>query len=127
MSRIIPPLASFFNTSAQTPLEKITSVEGVHEPGGVDVKVMQAGEDILVLEVFRKKGAVDPTHRHDDHESCGYLITGKMRLIIGGEEFIAGPGTSWRHPRGVDHFSEALEDCYQIEIKSPPCRTWKSD
>ncbi len=127
MGRIIPPLASYFNTSTQTATENLASVEGGPGMTGVSVKVMQVGEDILVLEVFRKKGAVDPLHRHDDHESCGYLITGKMRLIIGGEEFIAGPGTSWRHPRGVDHFSEALEDCYQIEIKSPPCKTWKSD
>jgi quercetin dioxygenase-like cupin family protein len=53
-----------------------------------------------------------------------YLIRGELRLVIGGEEFIATPGTSWIHPPGVEHFSEALEDCEQIEIKSPPMKTW---
>ena len=38
-----------------------------------------------------------------------------VRLVIGGEEFIAEPGTSWIHPRGVPHFSEALEDCDDIQ------------
>jgi len=29
------------------------------------------------------------------------------------------------HPVGVEHFSEALEDCHQLEIKSPPMKTWE--
>ena len=44
-------------------------------------------------------------------------------MLIAGREFIAGPGDSWVHPRGVPHYSEALEDCVQIEVKSPPIRT----
>ena len=48
-------------------------------------------------------------------------------LLIGGKEFIAEPGTSWIHPRGVEHFSEALEDCEQLEIKSPPRKTWVTE
>ena len=39
---------------------------------------------------------------------------------------VAGPGSVWRHDPGVVHYSEALEDCVQIEIKSPPCKTWTS-
>ena len=54
----------------------------------------------------------------------GYLISGKLRLIIGEKDFIATAGSSWVHPVGVDHYSEALEDCHQIEIKSPPKKTW---
>ena len=39
-------------------------------------------------------------------------------------EFIAEPGDVWRHPAGVAHYSEALEACVQIEIKSPARKTW---
>lgn len=105
--------------------EKINAVEGVVEQGHVTVKKMMVGEQILLLEVFRRKGLIDPVHKHLDHESMGYLISGKLRLIIGGKEFIATPGSSWVHPAGVEHFSEALEDCHQIEIKSPPRKTWE--
>ena len=48
------------------------------------------------------------------------------RLVIGGKEFIAEAGDAWMHPRGVPHFSEALEDCIQVEVKSPPRKTWVS-
>ena len=95
-----------------------------HRPSGIKLMV---GEEILLLHVQRKKGLIDPVHKHMDHESMGYLISGKLRLIIGGKEFIATPGTSWVHPVGVEHFSEALEDCEQIEIKSPPRKTWVSE
>lgn len=44
-------------------------------------------------------------------------------MLIAGREFIAGPGDSWVHPRGVPHYSDALKDCVQIEVESPPIRT----
>ena len=53
--------------------------------------------------------------------SSGFVFKG----ADAGREFIAGPGDSWVHPRGVPHYSEALEDCVQIEVKSPPIRTWR--
>lgn len=107
--------------------EKLADVEGVKPQGDVSVKVLHVGEELLVLEVRRSKGLIDPVHKHDDHETTGYLISGRMRVIIGDEEFIAEPGTSWVHPRGVEHYSEALEDCLQLEIKSPPKKTWRSE
>ena len=109
------------------PSERISAVEGVLESGGLFVRPLHVGEDILMLHVVREKGQVDPPHQHDDHESCGYLIQGKMRIFVGEKEFIAEAGSSWRHPRGVVHSSEALTDCLQIEIKSPPRKTWISD
>ena len=45
-------------------------------------------------------------------------------MRIGDAEFIAEPGDVWRHPAGVPHFSEALEESVQIEIKSPARKTW---
>jgi quercetin dioxygenase-like cupin family protein len=104
--------------------EKIKSVEGVIEEGLLTIKPMIVGKNILVLEVFRGKGLKDPIHKHEDHESVGYLIKGKLKLVIGGQEFIAEPGSTWIHPINVEHYSEALEDCLQIEIKSPPRKTW---
>ena len=47
-----------------------------------------------------------------------------MRVVIEGEEFIAEPGATWVHRPGVRHYHEALEDSVQIEVKSPPTKTW---
>jgi len=125
--RTLAKSTSFFSTRDSIPPERIATVEGVKEQGHVDVRKLLVGDEILLLHVQRKKGLIDPVHKHMDHESMGYLISGKLRLIIGGKEFIATPGTSWVHPVGVEHFSEALEDCEQIEIKSPPRKTWVSE
>ncbi len=127
VDRMLPVTKGFFGVRDQIEPERITAVEGVKEQGHVEVRKLLVGEQILLLHVFRRKGLVDPVHKHMDHESMGYLIKGRLRLIIGGKEFIAEPGTSWVHPAGVDHFSEALEDCEQLEIKSPPRKTWVTE
>ena len=127
MSRLMAVTEQLLRHSADITPERISAVEGVLEAGELTVKTLQVGKEILLLEVSRKQGQVDPPHKHDDHESCGYLISGKMRIVVGDSEFIAGPGSSWRHPRGVIHSSEALTDCLQVEIKSPPRKTWISN
>ena len=116
-----------FRKSASVPSLVITSVEGVEEePGKLTLKPLLVGNDMVFLEAFKARGMKDPMHQHDDHESIGYLIRGRMRLVIDGREYIAEAGDSWLHPRGVPHFSEALEDCVQVEVKSPPRKTWRS-
>lgn len=126
-SRFLPKSADFFATIASIAPEKLLSVEGVKEQGHVEVRRVMVGDEILLLHVLRKKGLIDPVHKHMDHESMGYLIRGRLRLIIDGREFIAEAGSAWVHPAGVDHYSEALEDCEQIEVKSPPRKTWVSE
>ena len=123
-SRILAKSESYFANRDDIAPEQIAAVEGVKEQGHVEVRKMLVGDDMVFLHVYRKKGLVDPVNKHMDHESIGYLISGRLRLIIGGKEFIAEPGASWLHPVGVEHFSEALEDCEQVEIKSPPRKTW---
>jgi len=94
------------------------------EQGELSVTVLMVTENMLVLRAWRGKGLVDPIHQHDDHESVATLLSGKLKMQIGDKGFIAGPGDVWRHPPGVPHFSEALEECVQIEIKSPARKTW---
>jgi quercetin dioxygenase-like cupin family protein len=122
--RYLEPTKDFFTTLAALTPERLGAVEGIKPQGKVVVRRAMVGNEILMLHVLREKGLIDPLHQHDDHETVAYLIRGRLRLVIGGKEFIAEPGTSWIHPRGVPHFSEALEECEQLEIKSPPRKTW---
>lgn len=123
----IPPCSEIpFAAAADVRLEEIAGVEDVAMLGLARIGLMLVGEDMLITRSFRGKGLVDPPHRHDDHESIGFLLSGRLRLVIDGREFVAGPGDSWVHRRGVVHASEALEDCEQVEIKSPPRRTWRT-
>lgn len=127
IDRSLPLTEGFFTVRDEIPVERLASVEGVKPKGRVEARRVMVGNEILMLHVFREKGLVDPVHKHMDHETVAYLIKGRLRLVIGGKEFIAEPGTSWIHPRGVEHFSEALEDCEQLEIKSPPRKTWVTE
>ncbi len=103
----------------------VATVEGAAMQGVLAVAPLVCGDESSMTRWTRKKGLIDPLHQHDDHESVAILISGKLRMVIDGGEFIVGPGDSWVHPRGVPHYSEALEDCVQIEIKSPAIRTWR--
>ena len=104
--------------------EHVHAVEGVVQQGHLSVTVLMVTEEMVMLKVRRGKGRIDPSHVHEDHESVATLISGRMLNRIGDEEFVSEAGAGWRHLPGVVHSSEALEDCLQIEIKTPAIKTW---
>ncbi len=123
-SRILPKTQGFLAEGAKLPTVRMGALEGRASAGQVDLKPLLVGSDMLMVEIFEKAGVRVPEHSHDDHESVVYLIKGRMKLVIGGKEFVANSGDAWIHPKGVPHWSETLEDCLAIEIKSPPRKTW---
>jgi quercetin dioxygenase-like cupin family protein len=124
--RILPKTRSFLAEGSKLPTVRMGVLEGQASDGHVDLKPLLVGEDMLMIELFEKAGVRMPEHSHDDHESVVYLVKGRMRLVIDGKEFIAQAGDAWIHPKGVKHWSESLEDCLAIEIKSPPRKTWNT-
>ena len=127
MTRELKKSDGYVVASSDVPAIVLNVVEGVPQQGLNAIKPMLVGENMVLIESFREKGQVDPLHVHDDHEAVGYLVKGKLRLFIGGKEFIATPGTCWLHPAGVEHGGVALEDVVQVEVKSPPRRTWNTN
>ena len=123
-SRVPPPSPVRFTRADGVLAESVQSLEDTEQPPGLTIAPLLVGEDMLLMRLERKKGLVDPLHSHVDHESICYLVSGRMRIEIDGESFVAGPGDSWIHPAGVPHRHETLEDSVQIEIKSPPRKTW---
>jgi len=123
-SRILPRTQGYLADGAELPTVRMGVLEGRASAGHVDLKPLLVGNDMLMVEIFEQAGVRVPEHSHDDHESLVYLIKGRMKLVIGGEEFVAKAGDAWIHPKGVPHWSETLEDCLAIEIKSPPRKTW---
>jgi mannose-6-phosphate isomerase-like protein (cupin superfamily) len=57
-------------------------------------------------------------HTHT-HESIAYVVKGKVKSTVGSEVFIMGPGDVCRHPKGVLHGLEAIEESVVVGIKSP--------
>lgn len=122
--RILEPMKEVFRSDDSIEVLELRNVEGTDFPIPMKLQVLMATEDMHCLKVFRPAGAVDPEHQHDDHSTIACLISGKLIVHIGDESYVAEPGDVWFHPQGVRHYTEALVDSVQIEVKSPACRTW---
>ncbi|MFH1742675.1 MAG: cupin domain-containing protein [bacterium] len=85
---------------------------------GIRQKTLVYGEKTLMTEFLLEKGSALPIHQHP-YEQTGYLVSGKMRLTIGGDSFDVGPGDSWCILSGVEHGAAPLEDSVAVEIFSP--------
>src|SRR6476620_4361796 len=97
----------------------VKAIEGKPMYGGdMLVKPLIKGEEMTFLEIHYVAGVGAPLHAHT-HESIAYVVKGKVKSTVGSEEFIMGPGDVCRHPKGVLHGLEAIEDSVVVEIKSP--------
>jgi quercetin dioxygenase-like cupin family protein len=98
---------------------RVHAVEGRPLYGGdMLVKPLIAGAEMALLEIHYAAGVGAPPHAHA-HESLIYVVKGRVRSTVGGEEFIMGPGDACRHPSGVPHGLHALENAVVVEIKAP--------
>lgn len=85
---------------------------------GIERRTLCHGVRMLMTEFRLRAGSVLPAHAHP-HEQTGYLISGRLRLRIGGEERELAPGDSWSIPGGVEHQATILEDSVALEVFSP--------
>ena len=85
---------------------------------GIGRKTLVHGDQTLMTEFELRKGSSLPRHSHP-HEQTGYLVSGRIRLFIGTEEYEAQAGDSWCIPGGVEHGADILEDSVAIEVFSP--------
>lgn len=97
----------------------VKAIEGHAIYGGdLLVKPMMKGEEMIVMEIHYAAGVGAPAHVHS-HESMTYVVRGKVKMIVGEEEYLLGPGDVCRHPAGVPHGVEAIEESVMLEIKAP--------
>lgn len=97
----------------------VKAIEGQTVYGGdLMVKPMLKGDEMTIMEIRYTPGVGAPTHVHT-HESLVYVVKGRVKTTIGDEEYILSPGDVCRHPAGVPHGVEALEDAVTIEVKAP--------
>lgn len=97
----------------------IKTIEGLPVQGEARLKPLLTGDQMLMLEIHYPAGTKSPLHAHQ-HESVCYIIKGKITSIVGEETYTLEAGDACRHPKGVPHAVEALEDTIFIEVKSPP-------
>ena len=97
-------------------MEKVTDV--IHR------KVI-SGERAMLAHIYLDKGARVPMHSHEN-EQITYLVEGVLKFWIGDdrEELVLRAGEVLHIPSNVPHEAEALEDCVDIDVFSPPRQDW---
>ena len=96
----------------------INAIEGLPVHGDVTVKPLIGGDRMVMLEIHYTAGSGSPVHAHQ-HESLCYVVSGRAEATVGDGSFTLGPGDVCRHPEGVAHGINAIEDTTVIEVKSP--------
>jgi quercetin dioxygenase-like cupin family protein len=81
-------------------------------------KVLSPGERMMSMLIDFKKGGYGAEHAHP-HEQLGFVLSGKIRMRLGGEEKVVHAGEQICVPGGVLHDVMALEDSLVLETFTP--------
>ena len=84
-----------------------------------------SGQKAMVAQVFLKKDAVVPEHRHES-EQITYILEGALKFELEGQEVIVRQGEVLHIPSNVPHRAVALEDTLDLDIFSPIRTDWLS-
>lgn len=113
-----------FVRNSEAELTAITEVEGRPLGSPVELRTLASTPRMVFVECRFTKGQASQPHKHPDHDSIVYVVSGRVKVTIAGQEFLAGPGDAWYNEPGVEHHIEALEDTVSVEVKSPPVKAW---
>ncbi|WP_087571849.1 cupin domain-containing protein [Paenibacillus sp. MY03] len=81
-------------------------------------KVLSPGERMMSMLIDFKKGGYGAEHAHP-HEQLGFVLSGKIRMKLGGEEKVVHAGEQIYVPGDVPHDVLALEDSLVLETFTP--------
>ena len=81
------------------------------------------GEREMLAQIYMKKGALVPMHKHEA-EQVTYVLTGAMKFFINGEEITVREGEVLLIPSWIEHQAEALEDTFELDVFSPIRAEW---
>jgi quercetin dioxygenase-like cupin family protein len=79
---------------------------------------------MTILRATFRRGAISPVHQHV-HEQVTMLLSGRVRVEVGGDETVLGPGELIRLPSNIPHLVEALEDSVGIDVFTPARTDWQ--
>lgn len=88
---------------------------------GVDLDSLAVGEKSMVTKMNYVTGNFATLHTHP-HEQCGYVISGKYRLIVDGDtkiDVIMHAGDTYAIPGNTPHSFEVLEGGEVVDVFTP--------
>jgi unsaturated pyranuronate lyase len=86
---------------------------------GLIRRTLVEGASMMVVEFTFDANTQVPNHTHP-HEQVGYVVSGRARMTIDGQDFDIGPGDSYHIPSNVPHSALTLTPAVMVDTFSPP-------
>ncbi len=80
-------------------------------------------ERMTIAKLQLKQGGVVPRHEHEN-EQVSMVISGKLKFIFDGGEYIIGPGEIMQIAPNAPHRVEVLEDSMVYDLFCPIRSDW---
>jgi len=80
-------------------------------------------ENMTVARLILKKGAVVPTHHHEN-EQITTIESGRLQFAFPGQEVVVAAGDLLPIPPNVPHSVVALEDSVAVDLFAPKREDW---
>lgn len=87
------------------------------EPGCLR-RILAWDKQIMATECNFEKGATPTVHSHP-HSQNTYIVSGKYKFFVEGEEVIVGPGDSICFAPNAEHGLECLEAGKLVDVFTP--------
>jgi quercetin dioxygenase-like cupin family protein len=81
------------------------------------------GQRLMLAEFTTKKGSVVPTHKHI-HEQISFVLKGRVKFTVGGEELLARKGDIIVIPPNVEHSAVTMTDSIGLDVFTPLRDDW---
>jgi quercetin dioxygenase-like cupin family protein len=100
--------------------------EQVQMKEGVYRRTMATTDEAMLCEFFLERDAEIPPHQHMN-DQVGYVVFGRLEMMIGGVTQVLNPGESYAIPGGVMHSARALIDTLAVDTFSPPRNDYRTE
>jgi quercetin dioxygenase-like cupin family protein len=102
------------------PLKLIQSAvpPATHPESGMTRQVLAYSDQLMLVRHRFEKGWIGAAHSHPHHQLV-YVLSGSIRIVVGGEEAIAHTGDSFIVDGNVEHQAFALEDAEVLDVFTP--------
>jgi mannose-6-phosphate isomerase-like protein (cupin superfamily) len=98
---------------------KVSQNETQHGQGGQHHLIRGESGALRLWHNEQPSDSGDKSPHSNDYETLGYVISGRMDLMVDGETISLAPGDSYRVPKGAQHSYRILETLSAIETTIP--------
>jgi quercetin dioxygenase-like cupin family protein len=109
------------------PDHSVQKIDSSASPSGPDgQKYLVSGKGLSMR--LWEEPAGDAGERHTrPYETVGYVVSGRVRIHVGGDVITCGAGESYLVPDGAERQYDVLEDLVAVEATHPPAQVHGRD